>query len=213
MHTVTSVRPRGRQQRWTVHLDGEPWIVVDADLRTKYALHEGEPVSPETRAQAMREAAQLAAHDRATRMLAARGRSARDLGRRLVGKGIGAAEAEKAVDRLRRVGLVDDARFAVHYARQKASAGHGRRRIAGELSRQGVDESHVRTALDDAFSDAGVDAEGQLWSVASRRWQGLARLEPQVRQRRLTAFLARRGHGMDAIRRVLQRLHQPETRS
>jgi regulatory protein len=210
MGKVTAVKAKGRSERWTVFLDGEAWIVADAELRTRFSLHAGEEVSAEAKAQAEAGAKRLAAHDRAMRMLAARGRSEKDLARRLKDKGVDEANAREAVERLARAGLVDDASFAKHYARQKASSGHGRRRIAMELARQGVNQALTREALDDTFSDEGVDADGSLERLAERRWKGMVRLEPEARRRRMVSFLARRGHGMDAIRRVLARLGDRE---
>lgn len=210
MRQVTKVRPKGRQQRWTVFLDGEAWVVVDAEIRTKFSVHEGESLEPGTCHRIEEEAERLAALDRATRMLAARGRSAKELERKLKERGIGVEKAQETVERLSRTGLVDDARHAVHYARQKAFSGHGRRRIELELARQGVDGSLTRSALDEAFADEGVDAEGRLWSVAQRRWQGMSRLEPMARRRRLTSFLARRGHEMGDIQRIVERLEREE---
>lgn len=210
MGKVTAVKAKGRSERWTVFLDEQSWIVADAELRTRCSLHVGEEVSAETKAAAEAGARKLAAHDRAMRMLAARGRSEKELTRRLKDKGVDEANAKEAVERLARAGLVNDASFARHYARQKASGGHGRRRIAMELSRQGVDQGVAREALDDTFADEGVDADGSLMRLAERRWKGMGRLDAQARYRRMVSFLARRGHGMDAIRRVLARLGERE---
>lgn len=206
MRRVTAIKPKGRTQRWTVFVDGKPFAVVDADLRVKHSLHADEPISDETCTQLKADAARLAAWDRASRMLATRGRAAKDLERRLVEKGTKGSDAREAVERLSRTGLVDDARFAATYARQKAWAGHGPRRIAMELSRQGVESSSIRSAVDEALADPSVDAADRLLTIAERRWKGLAKLDELTRKRRLTAFLARRGHGMDAIRTVLTRL-------
>ena len=112
MRTVTAIKPKGRTQRWTVHVDGRPFAVVDADLRVKHSLHVDEPITDEACAALLADAARLEAWDRASRMLAARGRAAKDLERRLVEKGTRAKDAKEAVERLSRTGLVDDARFA-----------------------------------------------------------------------------------------------------
>ncbi|MGH9888874.1 MAG: regulatory protein RecX, partial [bacterium] len=65
-------------------------------------------------------------------------------------------------------------------------------------------------AVEEVFSDEGIDEEAAIDRVASKKLKALAKLEPDVRRRRLYAFLARRGYDLDDIGRAMRRLLGPD---
>lgn len=211
MGAVTEIKAKGRTERFVVHVDGRPFATVDLDLRQKHDLHVGTELDEAALARLAEDASKLGAWDRATRMLASRGRASEDLHRKLVQKGARREDAEAAVTRLSAAGLLDDGRFAGNYARSKTSAGHGARRIAFDLSRQGVDPKTAKGAIAEALADKTIDADGALERIVERKLRSLARYDEATRNRRLTSFLARRGHGMSDIRAVLERLARRQT--
>ena len=87
------------------------------------------------------------AYRKALGLLVRREQSRRDLKRKLAVRGVDATEAAAAVDRLAAQGFQDDARFAVAFARDRASAGYGPVRIRQELSGHGVDPEGCEAAL------------------------------------------------------------------
>ena len=203
MPIVTTLKPRGNTGRLDVAFDDGTQLRVDLDLQQRYGLRAGEMLV-ETRVEALqRDAALLGARDRALRMLAARGRAASDLERRLVQKGVEADGARQTVEDLKSRGWVDDARHARSFARGKALAGHGRARIAQELRRQGVEKRTVDDALGETWQDGTLDRDAVLERLVGRKLASWARLDPEVRRRRLFGFLARRGHDAATIRRFL----------
>ncbi len=208
MAKLLSLRPIGKSARFRARFDDDTELVVDLDLRQRFGLHSAEPceLRQTTLEELRRESARIVAWDRAQAMLAVKSRSSVDLRRRLVGKGIAADDADNALERLSRTGLVDDARHARHFTRSRLQSGLGARRIAQELSRQGVATQLQGEVLSEALADDTIDAAASLERIAARRWNGLSRLAPDVRRRRFTAFLARRGHSHDTIRRLIARL-------
>ena len=85
--------------------------------------------------------------------------------------------ATRVLARLEEAGLIDDAKYALAYARSKLlGSGTSRRRIKQELARKGVIER-----------------------VARKKIASMGDLEPLVLRRRLFAFLARRGYDPDEI--------------
>jgi regulatory protein len=95
-----------------------------------------EPEAPRTEALAI-----------ATRALARREHSQRSLRERLQRVGVTSDDAERVVEELRNVGLVDDARFAGERARVLAERGKGDMAIRFELERAGVDGGEIEAAL------------------------------------------------------------------
>jgi regulatory protein len=83
----------------------------------------------------------------ATRALARRDYSERGLRDRLRRSGVEDDELDDALEELRRVGLLDDERFAGRRARALAERGKGDRAIRFDLRRQGVDAELVEAAV------------------------------------------------------------------
>lgn len=155
-----------------------------------------------------------AAHEAALRALERRRRTRRELERRLAEKGFEPQTARAALDRLERVGLVDDLEYARAFLRERL----GRRAVGARLVRNQLLARGVPAPLiDQALQEAATDAEDELpRTEAERARRALAQLgrryaglEPRVRRQRLTAALARRGFDYDAIAEALAEGEKP----
>jgi regulatory protein len=149
-----------------------------------------------------------AAHRAALRALARRAHARFDLRRRLLQKQHPPAAVDGALERLTAQHLLDDARFAADYAGAKATraGGRGPARLIRDLLTQGVDRRVAESAVQAALADAGIDPAETVRALAQKRARQLAGLPPQVRKRRLTAFLVRRGFPGSEIRAVVEGL-------
>jgi regulatory protein len=205
MPLITAFEPMARRKdRYVVQVDDKSFATVSLDVIQRLGLHIGEPLLEGTGAQLLDEAAALAAYDRALRMLAARGRSGRDMERRLVQKGEQRQHAAQAVEKLRSLGLIDDASFARTRARSKLTSGRGTRRVEMDLQQQGVERETARVAVKEVIVDSGIDMLEQAREAAQKKARSMTKLEPAVRHRRLYAFMARRGFAPDEIRKAVE---------
>jgi regulatory protein len=144
------------------------------------------------------------AKDAALRLLAVRARSRRELERRLERRGFAERDIAAALDRLSEAGLVDDAAFAAAYAESRAGRGADSRVIAAELRERGVAPKLAERAAEAAVP---VDERAErCLEVASARLARMEGLAPEVRFRRLAAYLDRRGYPPDLIDSVLAEL-------
>lgn len=146
-----------------------------------------------------------ACREAALRLLERSRRTRADLARRLADKGYAVATIDEVIERLARVGLVDDAEYARAFlAGRWGRRPSGWRRLQQELRAKGVGDADVeaaRAAIEQR--EGGVDelaTAAKLVALASKRY---AKLDPRVRSQRLWALLARRGYDGDTIRRVL----------
>lgn len=205
MSMITALSESGRREgRYVVHLDGEPQMTVSVELIARLKLGVGRRLDEGALAQLREEGEVLAAYDRALDLLGFRARSATELRRRLVQKGIERPRAEAAVARLEAQGLVDDRSYARTLARSKAlGAGASKRRIGQELARRGVDREVADEALAEVWREEEVDQTAAAERLARKRLGSLGGLDAPSRRRRLYAFLARRGYDADEIRRAL----------
>ena len=127
------------------------------------------------------------------RLLTARARTRAELSAQLVKRGYPDDVRDVVLDRLARVGLIDDAEFAEQWVEsRRSSAGKGKRALAAELHTKGVDNDVISTVL--AGIDAGAERERAEQLVQARlRRENLDGDQTRV-ARRLVAMLARRGY-------------------
>lgn len=207
MSSVTQITEHPRKPgRYIIDVDGREFAIVTAEALSASKAHVGVVVD-DALAAYLHEANELtAAYDRALNLLAFRARSARELQRRLVQKGITTERAERVIGKLREVGLIDDADFARQVARSKVSAGASRRRLHQELFKRGVARDVADDAVDEVLEEENVDEVAVAERVARKRLPSLAGSDAPTRRRRLYGFLARRGHDSETIRVVMSRL-------
>lgn len=119
----------------------------------------------------------------------------------LVEHGLDDHEVEEWIERYVRLGYLDDRRLAEQLVHSHAvRRGRGSGALVHELSRRGIDAELARDALD------ALDPEVEFANaseVAVRRARQLAGLDRATAERRLSAFLLRRGYGSDVVRRAV----------
>jgi regulatory protein len=202
---ITAIQPQKlNAERVNVHVDGEFRLALAAELVLTEGVRVGDEVDEGRLAELAAKDGAWKARDAALSLLSHRARSAAELKRRLVRKGVDGETAEKTVDRLDELGMVDDAAFAESFARDRVRLRpRGRTRIARELRAKGVDADVAREAIDGAMEAEGT-TDLDLARQAAARWKPRAGEEPRRARNRLHAFLARRGFGGEVIRTIVR---------
>ena len=180
MPRVTALRP-ARLGRVLVELDGKRWRALPLEVAARTALSVGLELDRERLRALRRELRRSEALAAGSRALSHRDRSEQGLRRALDNKGVTEEHREEAVRTLKRLGAVDDERFAHARAASLAERGWGNAAIASSLELESVG--------------------GELASLA------LAELEPE--RDRAARFAARRGGGVRAARWLEARGFEP----
>ena len=116
-------------------------------------------------------------------------------------RGVPAEVGERALDRFGEVGLIDDAAFAQAWVDSRHHGrGLGRRALAAELRRRGVDDEIAAEALSAVSTDDEVVAAQRL---VARRLPSMSTLPRDVAIRRLVGMLGRKGFGSSLAYRVV----------
>ena len=109
---------------------------------------------------------------------------------------------QRVLDRFEEVGLVDDVVYAEMLVRsQHAGRGLGRRALAHELRRKGVDDEVAREALEQVDAD---DEEQTARALVARRLPATRGLPRDKRIARLAGMLARKGYPGGLAMRVVR---------
>lgn len=183
MPRVTALR-QGGAASVEVWLDGRPWRRLHEDVVVRAGLLVGVALDRERAVAVVRERRRAQAMGTALRALRARDHSAAALRERLGRHGVAAGMTDETVERLERLGVVNDARAAGIRARQLADRGFGDAAILADLDAHGFD----RGAATEAVATVAPEQE-RLAAVLDRRGRTLA----------TARLLARKGFAEDAI--------------
>ena len=187
MPVVTGLREL-RGGRVAVELDGARWRTVPADVVVRTRLGVGEVLERPRLRELARELRRARAVDTALRAVSRREQSSAELDRRLQRRGFAPGLREETLNRLERIGLVDDERYAMRRAESLSERGHGDEAIRWRLERDGVGGENVAKAV------AALPPERQRARlVVAARGAGV----------RTATELARRGFGEDAVEEAL----------
>lgn len=143
------------------------------------------------------------------RLLTGAPRSRKQLADALARRDVPEEVAERVLDRMTEVNLIDDAEYARMLVRsRRESRGLARRALAMELRRKGVSDADAEQALADVEPE---DEERTARELLRRRWAQTSGLAPEVRMRRAVGMLARKGYppGL-ATRLVRELLDEPD---
>ena len=222
MPVVTAITALPRQTgRVSIQVDGDELAVVSVEVASALDVRVHAEVTPEAREVLIDHAAALRTYDRALRMLAARGRSVRELRRKLLAAREPEPHVDAALERLQDLGLLDDGDYARQLARsQMLGRGYAPRRLQQELARRGVSREIADRAIDAVMTEEaapgtsgsgyGIDPAQTLEGIARKKLSALGDLDDGTRSRRLYAFLARRGYERNEIRRIMTKLRAEE---
>jgi regulatory protein len=144
------------------------------------------------------------AYEYALNLLSARAYSTRNLRRKLVQKEFEVSDVDAVMHRLTESGLLDDARFAREYARQKlVVGGSSSRRVQQDLAKRGIPLELARESVAAVVDEECVDTFALCERAAVKKIKSMAGLDDDTKRRRLFGFLARRGHGLDDIKKAI----------
>jgi regulatory protein len=130
--------------------------------------------------------------------LTRRGQSRWEIEKALLGRDIDSGIVEAELDRLERVGLIDDAALAETLVRTRHERkGLGRSALTAELRRRHVDQQHIDAALEQIDDD---DEQSRATELAVRRAPQMRSLDGETAKRRLTGFLMRKGYSGSVVR-------------
>ena len=193
-----------RGNRRSIFIDGKFALGVDESVIADLRLRVGQQIGEDELRDIVRAEQVAKARERALRLLDFRARSRAEISRRLSAAGFAEDIVEETLERLERVGLVDDGQFAKAWVgHRSAGKGMGRARIKWELRQKGVSNEVVEEAL------SAVDGETERRSAleaARRRWAKDSSPDDRTKRRRIAAYLRRQGYDWSVITAVLNEL-------
>ncbi|MBR1560879.1 MAG: regulatory protein RecX [Clostridia bacterium] len=130
-------------------------------------------------------------------------RTERELRRSLARRGYVEPAVDAVMERLREVGLIDDARYAERMAELQSRKPVGVYAFKRKLMAKGVSEDAAAQALE-AFDDEQQQAA--CLEAAKKLWRKYEALPPREGRAKLSQALARRGFGWESIESAIDQL-------
>ena len=201
---VTALEPQKRSKdRVNVYLDGEYAFSLGKLVATE--VQTGSWLSDEAIADLQAKDGLEQAHSRALDYLSYRPRSAMELRLYLTRKDYPGFVVDEVIERLERVGLVDDLEFARYWLDNRARfRPRGKRMLRYELGQKGISSRIIEEVLETYDETAAVE------KAAQRQARRLKHLPPDKFRRRLFERLARRGFSYDLIQETLTTQNFPQ---
>jgi len=202
--TITALEPqRKNKERINVSLDGKFAFGLAAILAAR--LKVGQQLSLAEIESLQAEDQVEKAHARVLKFLSYRPRSRAELEKYLADKRVPVATQHQVLERLSRVGLVDDAAFVRFWVENREAFRPRSRHMLGyELRRKGIDPTLIESAVEE------VDEAESAYRALSARAARYARLDRVTFRRRAGGFLRRRGFSYEVIEDVLRRVWEEQ---
>ncbi len=184
--------------------DGYDIDEADATTASVFSIAGGDEIDPADAPRPLDE--QRADAERLSmRALGRKGVSESELRTMLRGNDLDPDVVEHEVERLTRVGLLDDVALATDLVdRLHDRKGLGRQGVVAELRRRGIDQAAIDAALD-AAADDDDDEFIRAIELAEKRAGQLRGLDRATAERRLSGFLMRKGYNGGVVRIAVER--------
>ena len=193
---ITDIRPR-RKGLSAVYIDGEYALSLDTQTLLEHRIDIGREFDDEELHDLIESSNERRAKEKALWLISYRSHSKKEL-RDKISRTCDRQSAEKAVERMEELGLVNDRDYAERCAQTLIFTKHmSKRGAAMELRRKGI-ESEI---INEVFDDIEVDEREQIQAVIERKYP---KIDDEKIRRRAVAALQRLGYGWEDIKAVIE---------
>jgi len=191
-----------RNNRYSVFLDDEFAFGLDQDVLIKSGIAKGDELSEEQINKILDLEEKKKAKDKAIRLLAVRARSKKEIHDRLQQAKFNEQVIGWVVGELERLGLLNDAEFAVLFARNRmVTKPVGEFLLKQELRAKGLSGDDIQKGLLAAYEEVSeAKAARDLAIRAKRKYRNLDEIKAR---KKTNDFLLRRGFSWDIVNDIM----------
>lgn len=195
---ITAIEPR-RKQMCALFIDGEYVMNLDAQTLIENRFDVGREISDDDLKFVIEQSSFKRAKDKALWLISYRSHSRKELFDKLK-RDFDEASAEKAVDRMEQLGLINDEEFARQYARKLIYGKKMSLKSAEyELLRKGIDG----ITAEEVLYELEYDPQNQIIDIINKKYKNI---DDEKIRRRAVAALQRKGYSWEEIRQAIESL-------
>lgn len=193
---IKSLHKKGRY--FTVKIDDGSEHRFHPDTIMEYSLYEGFELNVEYWEEIVEKNSFKFAWDSALRMLSLRGHCEGDIKNKLLKKRFNSKTIDNVVKECKRLGLIDDAKFAKEYTIELKNSGCGIKMIRQKLFRKGVPSELIEEELEKSFSDD--DEINSAKTALRKKLPSLKReKDPKKRKEKFYRYMISKGFSYEII--------------
>lgn len=197
---ITAIKPR-RKGLSALYIDEEFVANLDTQTLLENRFDVGREIDDEDLHEIIILSNEKRAKDKALYLITYRDHSKKELTDK-IRRTCDEASAEKAVERMEELGLVDDESYARRYAQQIIFSKHISKKGASyELARKGIDKELANEILD----EIEVDSKEQIRLVIEKKYRNI---NDEKIKRRAVSALQRLGYGWEDIKSVIEEYNE-----
>lgn len=193
--TVTAVEPR-RKSMSALYIDGEFVCKLDTQTLLENRISAGTELDDEDLQELMEKSDLRRAKEKALWLISYRDHSAKELFEKLT-RDFSEKAAEKAIERMNELGLIDDERFAQKFADELHAKHQSPSTIRYKLIQKGID----RDAAENIVENLQIDPKEEIRALIEKKY--LRAIADEKGLRRTVAALQRAGFRWSDIKSVL----------
>lgn len=202
MPTITAIKPQRNKKRVNIYLDGKFGFGIDLENFVALGLKVEGELSDKEIEDIVKKSEFQKTLDKLLRFATLRPRSEKEIKDWFKRRKVHESLHKELFNRLNRLDLIDDAKFAQWWVEQRSSfKPRGKRALEMELRMKGIKKEVIGQVL----SNIKVDEEKvarELLNKKSYKWKSLPKREATVK---MSAFLARKGFNWEVIEKVLKK--------
>lgn len=200
---ITNIVPK-RKKLSAVYIDGEFALKIDTETIISSPYSVGSEIDDEQLKELIDRAEEKRAKEKALWLLSTRDHSKRELETK-IRKTNSAESAQKAVERMEELGLVDDEKFARRYAEELINIKHLSVRGAKyKLTEKGIDKS----LADEILEELAPDPREHIEILIEKKYR--KNLSDEKGRRKTVAALQRMGYSWGDIKAVMSNYFEDE---
>ena len=199
---ITAIEPR-RKQMCALFIDGEYVMNLDAQTLIENRFDVGREIDDDELKDIIDKSNERRAKEKALWLISYRSHSKKELFDKLK-RGFDEASAQKAVDRMEELGLINDEEFAKLYARKLVNGKKMSVKAAEyELYRKGIDKITAEQVL----GELEYDPQTQIIEFITKKYKNI---QDEKIKRRAVAALQRKGYSWEEIKQAIESLVSEE---
>lgn len=200
MPIITSIKAQKNQKRVNVNLDGVFGFGLDLENFMKLQLKVNQELTQAEINEIIKKAELSKSFEKTLRFTMTRPRSLKEIKDYFRRKEIDSSLHQSIIDKLIKLELIDDLKFAEWWVRQRLEFKHkSKKDITFELRQKGIDSNIIKNVLDDSEIDE-VKIASELIAKKLYKWQ---KYEEDIRRQKISQYLAGKGFSWDVIKSVV----------
>jgi regulatory protein len=201
MPIITSITAQKNQKRVNINLDGSFGFGLDLENFMKLQLKVNQELTQEEINEIIKKGELQKSFDKTLRFVMTRPRSLKEVKDYFRRKEIDNSLHQNILDRLTKLELLDDQKFAKWWVEQRLEfKSKSKKDITFELRQKGIDTNIIKNILDDLEIDE-VQIAKKLIEKKLYKWQ---KYDEKIQKQKITQYLAGKGFGWDVIEKIIK---------